>query len=119
MFYSNYSKSFISDSLKIYKKRILIIGAGSSSQKIIREIRDDYNIRYVVAGIIDDDPTKIGATIHGVPIFGPIEKLSMFKIAYDEIIICIPSATSEQMRRIFRFANLQKNHIELYQLFLS
>lgn len=100
LFYSNYSKSFISDSLKIYKKRILIIGAGSSSQKIIREIRDDYNIRYVVAGIIDDDPTKIGATIHGVPIFGPIEKLSMFKIAYDEIIICIPSATSEQMRRI-------------------
>ena len=60
------------------------------TKNTLGEIRDDYNIRYVVAGIIDDDPTKIGATIHGVPIFGPIEKLSMFKIAYDEIIICAP-----------------------------
>ena len=100
LFYSNYSKSFISDSLKIYKKNFNYWSRIKLTKKIIREIRDDYNIRYVVAGIIDDDPTKIGATIHGVPIFGPIEKLSMFKIAYDEIIICIPSATSEQMRRI-------------------
>ena len=44
--------------------------------------------------------TKIGATIHGVQILGSIDKLANLRIPFDEIIICIPSATSDEMRRI-------------------
>ena len=37
---------------------------------------------------------------HGIPILGSIDKLTELRIPIDEIIICIPSATSDEMRRI-------------------
>ena len=82
------------------RKKIVIIGAGSSTEKIIREIRDNSGMHYIVVGIVDDDKLKIGATIHGVPIFGKINELSNIEIPFDEIVICIPTATNEEMRRI-------------------
>ena len=82
------------------RKKIIIIGAGSSSEKIIREIRDNSGMDYIVVGVVDDDKFKIGATIHGVPILGKVTQLSNLDIPFDEIIICIPTATNEQMRTI-------------------
>ena len=99
LYYSNYTKLqiFRKDSKR---KKIVIIGAGNSSEKIIREIKDNHILKYIVIGLFDDDESKVGATIHGVPILGPIEQLSNLRISFDEIIICIPSATSDEMRRI-------------------
>ncbi len=82
------------------RKKLLVIGGGGSSEKIIREIRDSRGLKYIVVGILDDDGGKVGATIHGVPILGPIEELTEIKIPFDEIIICIPTATNVEMRRI-------------------
>jgi FlaA1/EpsC-like NDP-sugar epimerase len=88
------------DTLTPAKKKLIMVGAGYSAEKIIREIRDNPSMRYVVAGILDDDTSKIGATIHGVPILGTIDELSNINIPYDEILICIPTATNIEMRRI-------------------
>ncbi len=103
IYYSNYSSNQIFKSSKLSqktRKKIIIIGAGNSSEKIIREIRDNKDLKYQVVGFLDDDEVKIGATIHGIPILGPIEQIGNLRIPFDEIIICIPSATSDQMRRI-------------------
>ena len=82
------------------RKKLLLIGAGFSAEKIIREIRDNRNMKEVVVGIFDDNNSKIGATIHGVPVIGNITELSNAKIPYDEILICAPTASNVQMRRI-------------------
>ena len=82
------------------RKKIIFIGAGNSTEKIIREIRDNSDMKYIVVGIVDDDKLKIGATIHGIPIIGRINTLSNIEIPFDEIVICIPTATNEEMRRI-------------------
>jgi len=82
------------------RKKLIMIGGGSSSEKIIREIRDNRGMKFVVVGIVDDDGSKVGATIHGVPILGSIDELANLKIPFDEIIICIPTATNVEMRRI-------------------
>ena len=50
----------------------MIIGAGNSSEKIIREIRDNKSLNYIVVGLVDDDKVKIGATIHGVPVYAQL-----------------------------------------------
>ena len=98
----NKSKEVFKNSNELNKKRkkIIIIGAGNSSEKIIREIKDNHSLQYVVLGLLDDDIIKVGATIHGIPILGTIDKLPNLKIPFDEIIICIPSANSDEMRRI-------------------
>ena len=99
-----FSNAFVSSkknfSFQLKRKNLVIIGAGSSSEKIIREVIDNPTMHYNIVGLYDDDHYKIGATIHGVPILGSIESLSEMTIPFDELVICIPTATNEQMRRI-------------------
>ena len=88
LYFSNLNRSektsFSVMSSKI-RKKIVIIGAGNSTEKIIREIRDNSGMNYIVVGIVDDDKLKIGATIHGVPILGKINDLTSIEISFDEI----------------------------------
>lgn len=86
------------------KKRVLIIGAGDCGEKICREIRTSKELSYEVVGFLDDHPVKVGKTIHGIPVLNSIENLEVAaeKVQADQIIIAIPSATAEQMRKIIR-----------------
>jgi len=82
------------------KTRLLLLGAGSSGEKIIREVKENPSSTYRIVGLLDDDPSKIGTTIHRIPILGKIEDLHTISTSYDEILICIPTATNTQMRSI-------------------
>ncbi len=81
---------------------LLIIGAGDSGEKILREIRDNVRLKYRVVGFLDDDYGKQGRMIHGVPVMGRIDELKPVaeRISAHEVLIAVPSATSEQMRAI-------------------
>jgi FlaA1/EpsC-like NDP-sugar epimerase len=83
-------------------KRLLIIGAGNGGEKICREIHDNARLQYTVIGFLDDDLGKVGKTIHGIPVLGPIEDIRIIakKADVDEALIAIPSATSDQVRNI-------------------
>ena len=84
------------------KKNLLIIGAVDCGEKIYREIRDNLNLKYNGVGFLDDDPSKTGKNIHGVPILSPIKeiKTTAQKTNAHELLIAISSATSTQMRSI-------------------
>lgn len=83
-------------------KRLLIIGAGNCGEKIYREIRDNSRLQYDVVGFLDDDSTKLGKKIHGIPVLGYIGDIRnvIKKVRTDEALIAIPSANSQQMRDI-------------------
>ena len=83
-------------------KRLLIIGAGNGGEKIYREIHNNNRLQYTVIGFLDDDLTKVGRKIHGVPVLGKIKDIKKIakKTNANEALIAIPSATSEQMREI-------------------
>lgn len=83
-------------------KRLLIFGAGTACEMLVREIRGNPNLHYYVVGFIDDDPYKLKKTIHGVPVLGTTGDTAKIAKAnrVDEIIIAIPSASAIQMRRI-------------------
>ena len=85
-----------------HQTRVLIVGAGAAGEKILREIFDNYQIHYEVVGFIDDDPVKQGRSIHGVPVLGHLDDMHEIIAGkkIDEILIAIPSASGEEMRRI-------------------
>ena len=87
---------------KLPAKKVLIIGAGSAGEKILREIFDNQQLNYRVIGFIDDDPEKQKSLIHRTPVLGDIEKLSdiIKKVDVQEILIANPSASGEQIRRV-------------------
>lgn len=85
-------------------KRLLLIGAGHAAQMIIRETRK-VETGYKVVGCVDDNPLKKKLRVLGVPVLGPVEALAkvVSKQRVDEVLIAIPSATPEQMRRLTTF----------------
>ena len=101
--YSNYFVKKQNQSKKINdnnKTKLLLLGAGWSAEKIIRDILESPSIPYRIIGLLDDDESKTNTTIHGIPIFGKIETIHTFNIPFDEIIICMPGASSSIMRQI-------------------
>ncbi len=90
------------------KTKILLLGAGWSAEKIVRDILEQPSSPYRLVGLLDDDESKINTTIHGVPIFGKIESIHTFNIPFDEIIICTPNASSSSMRQIVSHCKVVK-----------
>lgn len=84
------------------KKRLLLIGAGSAAEQVVREVLDNKALPYKIVGFVDDAPAKIGRKIHGIQIFGFIRNLETHiqKTRADELLIAIASATAKQMKRI-------------------
>jgi FlaA1/EpsC-like NDP-sugar epimerase len=84
------------------EKGLVIIGAGDAGEKMLREIMDNARLHYEVLGFLDDDATKHGMKIHGVPVLGPVHKIHQLASqgGIDEILIALPSASAKQMKRI-------------------
>ncbi len=84
------------------RKNLIIIGAGNCGENIFREIHNNTTLRYNIVGFLDDSKNKIGRTIHGVPVLGRIDDITVLikKGKADEALIAIPSARGQQMRRI-------------------
>ena len=82
--------------------RVLVVGAGSAGDKLLREIKENPEIRYQVAGCIDDDKKKLKQTLHGVSVLGSVDEIKEIaeKEAVDEIIIAISAASALEMRRV-------------------
>lgn len=104
-----YHESSKIKSKKIYisPKRVVIVGAGDAGEKILREIKTNREINYDVVGFLDDDPKKIGKTIHGVKILGPISSLPTVVVEkrVQEILVAIPSASPSLLRNIVSMAS--------------
>jgi FlaA1/EpsC-like NDP-sugar epimerase len=83
-------------------KRTLIYGAGDAGNTLLREIRNNSRLAYRVCGFIDDDSSKVGLCIAGVPVLGTGETIGAL-VARERIaivLIAIPSATGTEMTRI-------------------
>jgi FlaA1/EpsC-like NDP-sugar epimerase len=91
-------------------KRTFVIGAGAAGEMVLRELRKT-PLGYKAVGLIDDDPSKQGLRLHGVPVLGSSAELERLAVKHKvtEALIAIPSATGGQMRRLIdscRRANL-------------
>ena len=96
--------------------RVMIIGAGSSGQMIIREMTNADEITDKVVCAIDDNPNKKGKFIENVPIVGGRDDIleNVEKYNVNKIFFAIPSATAEQKRDILNICS--ETDCELKQL---
>ena len=88
-------------------KRVILIGAGSAAQTILREICRPGS-GYEAVGCVDDDRSKLGIRIHDVPVLGAVDRLPATLSSHpaDEVLIAVPSATGAQMRRFVEVCNV-------------
>jgi FlaA1/EpsC-like NDP-sugar epimerase len=82
------------------RRKVMLIGAGSAAQMVIREINRMKDI-YEAVGCVDDDKSKLGIRLQGVAVVGSVDHLPVLLETnpVDEILIAVPSATGKQMQR--------------------
>lgn len=111
--------------MKQVNSRIMVIGAGSAGQMLIRDIQRAGEVDGEVVCIIDDNQNKWGRTIDNIPVVGGRENIleMVEKYSIDKIFLAIPSATAQQRRDILNICNETscelKNLPGMYQLVLG
>jgi FlaA1/EpsC-like NDP-sugar epimerase len=80
--------------------KVLLIGAGVGAQTVVREIQRPGS-EYAPIGYVDDDRSKVGLRIEGIPVLGTVDQLPELMTSHpiDEVLIAVPSASSRQMQR--------------------
>ena len=88
---------------KGYQHRVLLIGAGSAGQMILRDVLNGVTKgENKIVGIIDDNPNKWDRYIDGIRILGGRDAIfeAVEKNRVDRIFVAIPSASAEDRREI-------------------
>jgi FlaA1/EpsC-like NDP-sugar epimerase len=82
------------------RRRVLVIGAGDAGEMIVREMQK--GTTYQPVGFVDDDPSKLGRTIHGVEVLGGRANLPrIIEVTQPrEVLLAIPSAPGSTMRDV-------------------
>lgn len=97
-------------------KNVMMIGAGSAGQMILRDIRKNGEGRDRVCCFIDDNKNKWKRYVEGVPIVGGREFIlaAVDKYHIDKIYLAIPSASAADKRDILNIC--KETDCELKQL---
>ena len=82
--------------------RVLLIGAGSSGNMVINEIKENPHMKKRVVGILDDDLNKLGKKIHNIKILGTTDEVERVvkEESINEILIAIANITKENKIQI-------------------
>ncbi len=91
---------------KTSKDRIMLIGAGSAGQMILRDLNTDRSNGKVVC-IIDDNPNKWGRYVDNVRVVGGREAIleNVEKYHVNKIFLAIPSASMAERRDVLSICN--------------
>jgi len=88
-------------------KRALVYGAGQIAETLIPQLLQDPKSQYLPVGLMDDDPQQSNRWIAGVKMQGPFDNLESIvaNTGAQALIVAIPRATSEILRRIRQAAS--------------
>ena len=83
-----------SRSARVPKREVLVIGAGSGGQMVVRELQLNPEIGVTAIGFVDDDPRKRGMRMLGLKVLGSTKQIDKIldETQPDEVVIAIPSA---------------------------
>src|SRR5882724_3919111 len=79
---------------RLPKHEVLVIGAGSGGQMVVRELQLNPDLGATAIGFVDDDPRKRGMRMLGLKVLGSTKKIATIldETQPEEVVIAIPSA---------------------------
>lgn len=86
---------------------VMIVGGGEAGNMIIHEMQTNLEMQRRVVCVIDDNPSKKGKLLHGVPIVGNRDTIveNAKKYNVEEIDVAIPSASPKTIKELLRICN--------------
>ena len=69
-------------------KRLAIYGGGGMAREVLELVRDINAVEpeFEIIGWLDDDASKAGTTLKGLPVLGPIERVSAEEVSFEAVI---------------------------------
>lgn len=88
-------------------QRIAIVGAGDAGASLAREFINAPSRGFKPVAFFDDDASKHGKLIHGVPVIGRAESIKGAKESLDlaKVVIAMPAASAKRIREIVLAVN--------------
>lgn len=88
-------------------RREMLIGAGAAGLLILRDILNNIDSQVAIECIIDDDRSKKGCRLCGIPIVGTRNDIvfNVKKYKIDDILFAIPTASAQDKREILNICN--------------
>ena len=89
------------------RKRLMIVGAGTSAAIFMKDLYSNENLNYNIVCFVDDDDKKKNAIIGGVKVCGNRYDIPRLAKMYDvdEILIAMPSASPNERKKIIEICN--------------
>jgi FlaA1/EpsC-like NDP-sugar epimerase len=87
-------------------RRVLIVGAGSAGEVIVKELLSHPQLGLNPIGFVDDDRSKHGHRLCDLPVHGSLAAIKDLVLRYDveEVIIAMPRAPGAVVREVVRAA---------------
>jgi Undecaprenyl-phosphate glucose phosphotransferase len=84
--------------------RILIVGAGTLGREVVRKLAHHRELGLEVVGFLDDDPSKLGESIEGVPVLAEVGALDrvLGERRVDQVYIALPLEAHRKMLRVLQ-----------------
>jgi FlaA1/EpsC-like NDP-sugar epimerase len=84
------------------ERKVLVVGAGNAGTMIVQEMRSNPQLGLEPVAFLDDDRSKHGAQIRGLPVLGGRERIPELAEDYGvaEVIIAMPTAPGSAVREI-------------------
>ena len=97
------------------KKPLGIIGAGVTGVALMEEIQQNERSPYKVCGFFDDDREKIGKSLRGVMVKGPLGALPGLLENSDirDLVIAIPTISSDVLRPLLKACQSLKCRVKI------
>jgi exopolysaccharide biosynthesis polyprenyl glycosylphosphotransferase len=85
-----------------FMRRVLIVGGGETGTILLKIIKSTWPLPYFLAGIIDDDPQKIGTEIEGYPVLGgsDVLKETVTQHQITDLIVAISGKMQPEMFKV-------------------
>lgn len=102
--------------------RVMLIGAGTAGQLLLRDIQKDEQMKERVCCIIDDNSNKWHRMLDGIPVVGGRDDIIKYakQMEIEKIYVAIPSASAKDKRDILDICKETpcelKNMPELFQI---
>jgi FlaA1/EpsC-like NDP-sugar epimerase len=90
--------------------RLLIFGAGAAGAQTASALRSSH--QYALLGFIDDDTSKIGRSVNGVPVYSATAIPQLIaRQGVTDILLAVPSASRERRNDILESLRLHPVHV--------
>ncbi|GAB6876179.1 undecaprenyl-phosphate galactose phosphotransferase WbaP [Thermaerobacter litoralis] len=88
--------------LRVWGQPVVILGAARTGALVTRLLRRNPGLGFVPVALFDDDPSKQGRVVEGVPVVGTLDKIGQWAGRVQLAILAMPGAGRDRVVRLVR-----------------